>query len=120
MRKVSVTVTTNASGVADVDTDVVSGQLSRIAYVKNNYDAGVDFTITLKSTGENVWVESNVNATASRLPRLPTHDTVGAASLFAAAGEPVEDKMAVHDDRFRIQIAQGGDTKSGTFHFFLV
>lgn len=116
IRKVSKTVATDAAGDATAYSDVFTGRISQIRYVKDSYDNGVDFTITVDGTGENVWVESNVNASATRAPRQATHDTVGAASLYAAAGEPVEDKIAVAHDRLKIVIAQGGNVKSGTFH----
>lgn len=48
-------------------------------------------------------------------PAKATHDTVGAASLYAAAGEPVEDHIWAGNDRVQIVVASGGDSKSGSF-----
>jgi len=112
----AVTITTDASGDGTGYTPVVTGRIMAIHYVKTDYAAGVDFTITAEATGETIWTESNVNASATRAPRQATHATDGTASLYAAAGEPVEDYIAVAEDRVKIVVAQGGDTKSGTFH----
>lgn len=112
----TVVVTTDASGDATAYSPVFSGRIESVHYVKTDFADGVDFTITSEALAENIWTESNVNASAVRRPRAPTHDGVGVASLYAAAGEPVENKIAMADDRVKIVIAQGGNVKTGTFH----
>jgi hypothetical protein len=116
VQRYSVAVTTDGDGAATAYSDQVNGLLSQIRYVKGDFADGVDFTITSEDTGETLWTESNVNASATKAPRQATHATDGTASLYAAAGEPVEDMIAV-TGRIKIVIAQGGATKSGTFHF---
>ena len=115
----TVEVTTDASGDAEVYSAHVRGLLSQIRYVKTDFADGVDFTITNATTGETLWAESNVNASATRAPRQATHGTDGSASLYASGGEPVEDKIAIPGHRIKIVVAQGGDTKTGSFHFTL-
>lgn len=116
-----VTVTTDGSGDATAYTENIQhGRLSQIVYVKTDFTNGVDFVITVDATGEILWDEDNVNASATRAPRQATHDTVGVASLYAAAGEPVEDKIAIANSRIKIVIAQGGAAKTGVFHVILV
>lgn len=114
-----VSLTTASDGSATGYTPVLNGRLSAIHYVKNDFANGVDFTITNDSNGQSLWTESDVNASAIRAPRQPTHDGVGAASLYAAVGEPVEAQMCLANDRIKIVIAQGGSVKSGAFHFVL-
>lgn len=114
-----VTLTTDASGAVTGHTPVVAGEIRQIVYVPDGstpFDATVDFTITLEATGEGLWVESNITGAKSVAPRLPTHDLVGAAALYAAGGVAVRDRIAAAKDRVKIVIAQGGDTKKGTFH----
>ncbi len=111
-----VAVTTAANGSATVYTPVVTGKVSQTRSVKTDFADGVDFTITSEATGETVWTESNVNASKTVAPRQPLHSTAGVASLYAAAGEPVEGYIALSNDRVKIVIASGGDTKTGTFH----
>lgn len=117
-RRLTVTVTTIADGSATAYSDPIEyGLLSQIRYVKSTFSDGVDFNITTETTGETLWVESDVNASATRAPRQPTHTTAGVAAVFIAAGQAVNDKIAVCNDRIKIVIAAGGDTKTGTFHF---
>lgn len=122
-RRLTVTVTTDASGDATAYSDPIDyGLLSQIRYVKagsGNFTDGVDFTITLEATGETLWAESNVNASATRAPRQPTHTTAGVASVYAST-DGVLDKIAIAGDRVKIVVASGGDTKTGTFYIVLV
>lgn len=116
--KHTVDLTTAADGSATGYTPVVSGRIHSVAYVKDGttpFDNGVDFTITTEGSLQNVWVDTNINASETVAPRQPTHDAVGAASLYAAAGEPVEDYIVAAQERIKIVIAQGGNTKLGRF-----
>ena len=121
MRRAVVSVTTAADGSATAYTPPIAGKLHSVSYVKdggaNPFANGVDFTITKETTGEGIWTESDVNATAHRSPRAPTHSQAGVAALYAAAGTAVGDKIAMARERIKIVIAQGGDTKVGAFHF---
>lgn len=119
MKRYKVTVTTAADGSATAYTPRLSGKLCQIEYVKpgsGGYTDGVDFTITGEATGINLWTESNVNASAVRAPRQPTHSQVGVALVFASAGEAVADKIALANDRVKIVLAAGGSAKTGAFH----
>src|SRR5262249_30480265 len=119
-RRIAISVTTAADGSATVLSDPIDfGLLSQIRYVKNNFDDGSTITVTLNGTGETLWTESNVNASATRAPRQATHGTNGAASLFAAGGTGVQDKIAIANDQIKVVIASGGNVKSGTFYFLL-
>ncbi len=122
-RRLTVSVTTAADGSATAYSDPIDyGLLSQIRYVKDAttpFTDGVDFTITSEVTGETLWAESNVNASATRAPRQATHGADGVAALYAAAGLAVQDKIAIVNDRIKIVIASGGDTKIGVFHFLI-
>ncbi|MGV3580003.1 hypothetical protein [Brevundimonas sp.] len=123
MRRYKVTVTTAADGSAVAYSPKISGKVHSVVYEKAAGGAafadGVDFAITAEATGEGLWTESNVNAGAARYPRAPTHSQVGAASLFAAGGTAVQDRVALGGDRVKIAIAQGGNAKSGAFHILI-
>lgn len=114
-----VAVTVDASGNATAYSPVVTGALIAIHYVKTDFADGVDFTITSEATGQSLWTQVDQNASAVKCPRQPTHDGVGVASLYAAAGEPVEDWIVLAKDRIKIVIASGGVSKTGTFHFVI-
>ena len=118
-RRLVVPVTTIADGSATAYSEVVTGKLSQIRYVKTDFDNGSTITITAEATGETLWTEAAVNASTTRAPRQATHSTAGAAALYAGAGTAVNDKIALADDRIKIVIAAGGNVKSGTFHFVI-
>lgn len=115
-QRLVVPVTTAADGSATAYSPVVSGRIETIRYVKTDFDNGVDFTITAEATGETLWSQLNVNASATVAPRQPTHDTAGVAALYAAGGAAVADGIVLASDRVKIVIAQGGNVKSGAFH----
>lgn len=112
-----VTVITNSDGDATAYTPDVTGLVKTIRYVKTDFVNGVDFTITAEKTGETIWTDTNIDASETVAPRQATHDTAGAASLFdTVSNEPVEDHIHLVQDRVKIVVASGGDTKVGTFH----
>jgi hypothetical protein len=115
----SVTVTTAADGSATAylpTEGFISGPIATMRYVKTDFADGSSFTITSEATGETIWSESSVNASATRAPRQATHSTAGVASLYAAAGTAVQDKVVLFRDRIKIVIASGGNVKTGVFH----
>lgn len=121
--KLSVTLTTNSSGsvtgfipaAGNVRDGRLTGRIVTVIYDKTDYADTVDFAIDLEDSGEGVWTEANVTASATRSPRQATHDNVGVASLYAAAGEPVEGPIVMVQDRLKIAVTNGGDTKVGKF-----
>ena len=119
MRRVKITLTTAADGTVIGYTPQVAGKLHAIHYVKTDFANGVDFDITSEATGESLWTEQNVNASTSRYPRQATHSNAGVAALYAAGGTAVQAVPALAQDRIKISIAQGGDTKTGAFHFLI-
>ena len=114
-----VAVTTAADGTATAYSPVLTGKLSQIRYVKADFDAGVDFTITAEATGETLWTQSDVNASATVAPRQATHTTAGVAALYAGGGSAVLDKIALANDRVKIVIGSGGNAKTGAFHIVM-
>lgn len=121
MRRFVVSVTTDGSGAATAYSPPVSGKVHSVSYVKPgaaSYTDGVDFTITKETTGESIWTESNVNATAHRSPRAPTHSNAdGAAALYASGGTAVGTLIALAREKIKIVIGSGGASKVGAFHF---
>ncbi len=116
IRKFTVSVTTGtATGTGY--SPYFSGHIESIQYVKaqaDNYPDGVDFTITADGTGETIWAESNVNASTVRRPRAATHTTAGVAATYDAS-VAVLDRIALSRDRVKVAIAEGGNSKTGTF-----
>lgn len=126
MKRYKVTVTTAADGTATAYSPRLSGEIHQIEYVKdtasagaNAYATGVDFAITGEATGAGLWTEPDVNASAVRAPRQPTHSQAGVASLYAAGGTAVQARVALANDRVKIVLAQGGNAKVGAFHILV-
>ena len=115
-RLAAISVTTAADGSATAYSEVCTGKVSTVRYVKTDFDNGSTITLTSEATGETIWSEVAVNASATRAPRQATHSTAGVASLYAAAGTAVNDKIALANDRIKIVIAGGGNVKTGVFH----
>jgi len=120
--RAEIDITTNASGAATVYSPPLNGRIFSIQYVKRDFADTADFTITLvdddatTGTNESLWSETDVTASKQISPRQATHDNAAAASLYAAAGEPVEDYYIACNERVKIVIAQGGASKSGKFY----
>ncbi len=123
VRKFTVPVTTDSDGDATAFTaldstgnaEQINAYVISIQYVKTDFADGVDFTITDETAGQTIWTESNVDAAKTVAPRQATHSTAGVASLYAAAGTAVNDRVFVANERIKIIVANGGDTKSGSF-----
>ena len=118
-KRFKVAVTTAADGTATAYTPRLSGELDAINYVKTDFANGVDFTITDEATGESLWTDTDVNASEVVRPRAPTADQSGNARLYASGGTAVAGRMVLANTRVKIVIAQGGATKTGTFHITL-
>lgn len=119
VQRLAIPITTDGSGDATAYSPVVTGLVSQIRYVKTDFVDGVDFTVTSEATGETIWAETNVNASATRAPRQAAHTTAGAAALYASGGEAVLVPIGVAGDRIKIVVASGGASKTGTVHIVL-
>lgn len=116
-RKFTVVATSDGSSVGTHYTPYVDGYIESIQYVKadsGGYTDGVDFTITLDATGENVWTDTNINASETVRPRAPTCTTAGVAATYDGTAV-VNDRIALGRDRVKIVLASAGASKTGTF-----
>lgn len=118
IRRFVVPITVDGSGDATVLTPHIRGELVSIRYVKDDFADGVDFVVTGEDTGQTIWSEESVNASATRYPRAPTHTTGGAAALYASGGAAVLAPIAL-DERLSVVVADGGDETSGTLHILI-
>lgn len=119
MQYIEQTLTTDASGDATVTVPINPGNnfIRRVQYVKTDYADGVDLTIT-DAASTTVLSITNMNVAAVYCPMQATHDTAGAASLYAGAGEPVEALIPVYGS-LTITIAQGGNAKTGVIKVWI-
>lgn len=116
VRRFTIPITVDASGDAEVFTPTIFGHLVSFRYVKDDFADGVDFVVTTEDSGQTLWSEESVNASATRHPRAATHSVAGAASLYAAGGTAVNAPIAIGGERIKIVVADGGNATSGTLH----
>lgn len=124
MQLIKVAITTDAAGAfsSSVTVPTNGGRLAQYRYVPAvaNLDTGADLTVSGATSGIVYIAQTDIGTSAfTKAPRQPTHDTAGAASLYAAAGEPVEGYIFVGGEPLSIVVAQGGDTKSGTLYLWV-
>ena len=117
-RRETISLTTAADGTGTAFGSVQSGKVVSITYVPDGttpYDNTVDFTLTVESTGQGLWTESNIAAGKTVAPRQPIYDQVGGGALYAAGGTAIRDDIVIALDRVKIALVQGGNVKSGSF-----
>lgn len=113
IKRAIVSATTDSGGAATVYSNPITGEILAIRYIKpgaGNYADTVDFTITGRDSGQGLWTEQDVTASAARYPRSPIH-AVGDGSAISGGYTPV----VFVDEQVQIAIANGGDTKTGSF-----
>lgn len=126
MRRYVVSITTATGGGATGYSGRTSGKIHAIRYVKataaSAFASTADFTVTDETTGQSILSVSNVNATANYMVRESVITTSGGARTYStgtAALRAVEDRIPIGRSRVKIAIAQGGNTKLGTFHVYV-
>lgn len=112
----TIVVTTDANGDSTDYTCYIAGHVCQIRYVKTDFAAGVDVAITNNLTGQNIWTEANVDATKTVAPRQATHGEDGVPLEYTSNGETVESHITLGDERIKVVVSNGGDTKTGTFY----
>jgi len=108
-----VDVATATGGGVTAYTPVVTGRIAAIRYVKDGTTplaSTSDFTITTDESAQNLWVDSNINASENVYPVIAGNLAgTGAASVLA------EVPVYASRERVKIVVAQGGNTKVGRF-----
>lgn len=113
-------ITTDADGDGSASsTGLFWGPFRTIIYTPDDttpFATGFDVTVTSAGTGQTLWTGTNVGTSAVTVnPRQPVHDSTGAASLYAGGGEAIEDYFYLASEAITVTVAEGGDTKTGTF-----
>jgi len=116
IERVRIDLTTDDNGNATAYSSVVTGSVLSLHYVKTDFADGVDFVVTGEALGQAILSQDNVNASVGWVPRQATCDVLGAASLYAAGGEPVEVPVYLARDRIKAVISNGGAVKTGAIY----
>ncbi len=113
-----VDVTTATGGTTTGYTEPVTGRLAAIIYTRdgsNAFASTADFTVTTERDAQAVWNGSNINASASVRPVR-----AGTATASGVASTLTEVPFYLANDRVKIGIAQGGNTKAGRFSVIII
>ena len=119
VQRVNITVgPTTAGGAATNYSEAIRGNITRLRYTPDGtspLDTGGDLTITDEDSGVSIIVITNIGTVAVEFaPRMPTHSTAGAASLYAAAGQAVTDPRGIPVfGRVKVVTAAGGTSVTG-------
>jgi hypothetical protein len=118
LHKITVAITTNASGVASVVAGgKIRGFLYALYYRPGTIETGADFTITVTGTGAPILTKSNLGTGNSWLyPRAkPTIANDATGGLNAAPTVPIP----LINDTITIAVAQGGNTLTGAMDILI-
>lgn len=122
-KRVTIALTSNASGDVTAYSPRVTGMVQRVRYVPDPSTPlanTADLTITAEDSGAAILTITNQAQTATDYaPRMATHTTAGAAALYAAGGVAVLDRIPVANERIKAVCAQGGNALSGTLIIYV-
>lgn len=94
---------------------VVTGRVLAIIYTKGDFDAGSTMTVSGETTGQTVWTETAVNASAKRYPRTQVHGADGVGLIYDnVAAKPVSEPIVLVSERIKVLVSSGGDVKTGS------
>lgn len=114
----AIPVKTDENGDAVVYSGAVNGQIVAMIYEKattNGFSDGVDFDVETEALKQKVWSEEDVNDSKAVYPLVGSHNTDGEVILIDEA-DAVYQRISVADERIKITVDDGGDSKTGTFH----
>ena len=115
----TVSLTTTTGGAATEYTPPVTGRVLYVRYNKTDFANGVDFAVTTELTGQNVWTESDVNSAKTVYPVAYANTVLGvqltASGALLTSGSAEFAPIVAANERVKIVIAQGGNTKAGSF-----
>jgi hypothetical protein len=112
-----VTITTAADGSAVVYSGKVSGRLIGIKYVPGSSQlaTGTDLAIIGETSGQAILTKTNAGtSTVWYYPVAPANKVAD-----AAASTLVEVPIYLLDERIKVTVAEGGDTKTGQIGFLV-
>ena len=121
MQRARLTIKTNVDGdgIGYIG-KITSGHIWTIRYVKDDYDDGVGIVITGETSGIEILTLAAMNATVTKNPRGNAHEiTDGTDSEYASQDQPVKVLIPLANERIKVVVSAGGNTKSGLFYFWI-
>ena len=114
--EVSLTITTAAGGTFD---DIVgsnlTGRVAAIKYAPGTIVTGADLTITGKTTAVPILKKTDAGtATVWYYPKVIPNKNTDASAFTDVAAD-----IFIYRESIRVEVAQGGDSKTGTMTFYI-
>lgn len=109
----TVSLTTDGDGAATGYTPVVSGRVLSVVYTKTDFANTADITVTADVTGMAILTLTDQTASGTFHPRAQVHGPTGTALTFNGT-QTVNEPVPVAQERVKVVVAQGGDTKTGS------
>lgn len=115
LQKVSTTITTDGSGDATVYLgSSMRGILLALKYTPGTLDTGADLTITCETSGAAILTKANAGTSdVFFYPRALAN-----AVADGAAGTNSQEYIPLVEERIKVVVASGGDSKEGTITAF--
>jgi len=126
IKRTSIAITTAADGSFTGYSDFVTGLIHQIRLVvpgSGGLASTTDLAFTLETTGVAVLTKADQNGSATWCPRQPTHDEADGTELLHMQGVGTDHDgapIAVHRERIKLVIAQGGNPATGTAYVWVV
>lgn len=92
-----------------------NGRLMRIRYVKDDYTADCDFTITGEDTGETIWTQADVNASVIKRPRMAIQNNLGGNQYVTLLKEHLKAHFKMNDNAATAVVIDAIGTYEGTY-----
>ncbi len=110
----TVEITTATNGSQTGFTPRVTGRVAAIVLATGEtFATGMDLTITTEDSKQDIWNEDSVDVAEMMYPIAKCSTASGVASTLTEA------PIYAANERVKIDIANGGDTKVGTFHVII-
>ena len=118
IKSTSIAMTCDAGGNCTAYSAQVNGTIDAIIYTKGNFADGSTVTVTTATTGQAVWAETAVNASAIRRPRGQVHGATGTGLTFDGT-RTVCEPVCVLDESIKVVVSSGGNATTGTLTILL-
>jgi len=121
MERAVISITTDGDGNAIAYLGkAVTGHIHTIRYVKDDFDDGVGVVISGEKSGIAILTLAAMNASVTKNPRGDAHEIAdGTVSEYVGQDQPVKVLIPLANERIKIVVSAGGDTKTGVFHIWV-
>jgi hypothetical protein len=118
----TVSILTNASGDFSTTIACPGGKLLQYRYVVDPsipLATGASITVSGATSGFAYIAQTNIGTSSfTKAPRYPTHDSAGAALLYASGGTPASDAAFIGGEQLNVVVAAGGNAKAGKLYIW--